>query len=356
MNYDDNEEYCVTYLEDIANYESDCKHRNTDAGIRISDANIHYTEMNLKDLNNWSSLVKYYLDHTKKESDIKIDVRDDADYDKSSFKESFVHYLKDKINGTVKVAVLDIPDIKAPVLVVLDTNKSYVLSYEDKEVFSSDNLAKASLATIKKDTKSNEDYVLVSTDGSYRVYRFVEGYALREDSTKFEKEIKVKKSNVSKGLKKLGYKETNTKINIISVSNDDFKELEEVLDKFVKTEVKDDEEFDSLKQMKVGEFALTYGDYDSSLSGLGGGTYSILSNNTYSFVNEYLSKKGKKVVVRETGTYFVNNNESKICMTAKKGDTETSTGCFVVMGDDQFYSREHTSYWTYTEVKTQSLN
>jgi hypothetical protein len=26
------------------------------------------------------------------------------------------------------------------------------------------------------------------------------------------------------------------------------------------------------------------------------------------------------------------------------------------MGDDQFYSREHTSYWTYTEVKTQSLN
>ena len=351
--YDDGE-YCITYLEDIANYNSDCKHRNTDAGMKISDANIHYTDMNIKELNNWSSLVKYYLDHTEKESDIKIDVRDD-DFDEESFKESYVHYLKNHMEDSLKVAVLDVPGIKAPVLAVFDANKSYVLSFEDKEVFVSEDLPKSSLTTIKKNTKSSDDYVLVSTDGSYRVYHFVEAYALREAS-KEDKELRIKKSAVSKTLKKLGYKETNNKVSLITITKEDVKELEEALDNFKVEEEKEDEEFDKLKQMKVGEFVLTYGDYDSDKDGIAGGTYSILSNGSYSFINEYTSKKGKKVVVRETGTYIVKSDESKICMTAKKGDTETSTGCFSVMSDDQFYSKENVSYWTYTEVKTQLLN
>jgi len=327
-------------------------------GIVLSDIDIHYTEVNMSDLGGYDNAVSYYYDHTSKDYEKRTKVWNEdevnEELDTSTYQRAYLSYLKNNLQGKADVAVLDLPNVKDPVLVVLENDKSYVLSYGDNEVFASDSFGKATLSVIKKSTKSNEDYVLVTTDGLYRMYNFVEANVLNGEKFEGEKTLKVKKSSVSKSLKKLGYKESNKKIELISVSKDDYQTLSDKLEKNTNEEEVEGEDYDPLTQFKVGKHVLSYGDYTNGLKDEEGGTYSIFSNGSYTFVNQYTSKKGKIVTIRETGTYLVKNDE--ICMEAKKGDTSNSTGCFFVDMDNVFTGKNKVVTWTYTKAKAQLLN
>jgi len=328
-------------------------------GIVLSDIDIHYTEVNMKDLSGFDNAVAYYYDHTTKEYEDKTKVWNEdevnEELDTSTYQKAYISYLKNNLKDKADVAILELSNIKDPVLVVLESNKSYVLSYGNNEVFVSDNFGKASLASIKKSTKSNEDYVLVTTDGLYRVYNFIEANVLNGEKFEGDASLKIKRSSITKALKKLGYKETNTKFDFISVSKDDYKELSDKLNK--EEDQEEVEDYDSLTQFKVGDAVLTYGDYVGEEKDAGSYkiTYSILRNGSYSYLKEGLDKKGKGVVIRETGTYDIRNDSHQICLTSSTKDSNRSEGCFDA-GDDQFRDKKTGIVYTYTKVKAQLLN
>ena len=332
----------------MEDFEKNLKKNN----ITLSDVDIHYTTVNMNNMNGYKDAVKYYYDHTKKEYDQSKSWNEDEVndmFDNSTYVTAYVSYLKAKLDGDAKVAVLDYGSQEFPVLVVMEDNKSYVLSYSNEEIHESEKLGKASIGALKKSTKSTEDYVLIASDATYRYYYFVEAYIEDNDSYTGQESIKVKKDAIAKNLDKYSYKEVNTSIPVVKVNKNDLSSLENKL----KIEEKKEVEEPEIDGLKVGEYKLTYGDYvlkkvkvnDSLI------TYSILSNGSYSYVKEGLDKKGKPVVIRETGTYEIKNN--KICMTSTTEGSKNSEKCFEV-SNDQFKGDE--GVYNYTKVKAQLLN
>ncbi len=330
-------------------FEKDLKKKE----ITLSDIDLHFTKVNMKNMDGYSDAVKYYYDHTEKENgkNSKSWNEDEVNdmFDNSTYVTAYISYLKANLEGDAKVAVLDLASQEFPSLVVMEDNKSYILTYYGEEVHESEKLGKASFGALKKSTKKSEDYVLIASDSTYRYYYFVEGYAQSKNQYDGEKQLKVKRDAINKNLDKYSYKEVTSTIPLIRVSKTDLSSLE----KNLKIEKKEDKKESDIERFTVGEYKLTYGDYVLRKTKVNDYliTYSILSNGSYSYVREGLDKKGKPVVIRETGTYEVKNN--KICMTSKTKDSKTSEKCFEV-SNDQF--KDDTGVYIYTKVKAQLMN
>ena len=352
--------YYLYYLDDIVNYndnsivfafnEKKFSEKVKEKGITLNDVDIHYTDVNIDNLDGFKNAVNYYYNHTLKDGNINSKVFNEDEvndmFDNSTYATAYISYLKNSLEGDAKVAVLDLGSFEFPTLVVIEDNKSYILSYYNDEIFKSENFGKASIGALKKSTKKTEDYVLITSDTSYRYYYFVEAYAKNKNEYNGEKLLQIKKDAIVKNLDKYSYKEVNTSISLVKVSKKDLSSLENELN------VEDEEDNDSsLENLKVGEYKLSYGDYvfsknkgnDSQI------VYSILSNGSYSYVSQSLDKKGKKVITRETGTYEIKNN--KICMTSLTKNSKSSEKCFEV-SNDQF--NDESGVYNYTKVKTQS--
>lgn len=364
-----NEEYCIHYLEEIVDYYSDCKRsiKMNDTNLKLEDADIHYTKVDLDGMKGYKDAVDYYKKHTnvtiEDKNDSKVFNEDEVNdmFDDSTYSTAYISYLKNKLTGNATVAVVDLASQEYPALVVMEENKSYILSYYDGELHESSPLGKASIGTIKKTSKSSEDYVLIATDANYRYYYFVESYAEhKKDSYDGPETIKVKKNAIAKNLEKYSYKETTTKVDTITVSKNSLSKLEEKL--IVKEEIKVVEEDDdkNIDSMKAGDFRLAYGDYVSDVKDVKGGSYTLMRNGNYSYVNPYATKDGKKITVRETGSYeikldYVENAKGKkseekvptICMTSNTKGSNYSNACWVVDKDNHFMSLQTTNNWTF---------
>ena len=332
----------------MEDFEKNLKKNN----ITLSEADIHYTTVNMKNMDGYKDAVKYYYDHTKKEYNQSKSWNEDEVndmFDNSTYVTAYVSYLKAKLNGDARVAILDIGSQEFPVLAVMEDSKSYILSYSDEEIHESEKLGRASIGALKKSTKKAEDYVLIASDATYRYYYFVEAYIEGNDSYTGQESLKVKKDAIVKNLDKYSYKEVSASIPVVKVTKNDLSNLEDKL----KIEEKEEQDESDIDGFKVGEYKLSYGDYVLKKEKVNDYqiTYSILSNGSYSYVQEGLDKRGKAVVIRETGTYEVKNN--KICMTSTTKDSKNSEKCFEV-GNDQF--KDATSVYNYTKVKAQLLN
>ena len=154
----------------------------------------------------------------------------DALYDILGYKDAYLGYLRENLKSDATVALLSVPSQDNPVLVVMEKASTYILSYYDNDVHESEKIPKSSLTTIKKSTKSHDDYVLVFTDSVYKYYYFVESYASQpQGAYEGQASIKVKKKKLESNLKNLKYKETKTHITQVSVSKDDLSKLEGLL-------------------------------------------------------------------------------------------------------------------------------
>ena len=341
-----------------------------DKNIKLADVELHYTSVNMDGIKGFKDAVLYYYDHTDKkyEVDSKVFNEDEVNdtFDDSTYSKAYTSYLKNKLNGEAKVAVLDLASQEYPSLVVLESNRSYILTYFDGELHESQQLGKASLGTLKKTTKSSEEYVLIASDNSYKYYYFVESYAEHKQGTyEGQHSFKIQKKNLTKDLTKYNYKETSTKVDMISISKNDLSALEKKLNistdsKEEKKEEDNKEEESSIDSLKAGDYRLAFGDYVSDVKDITGGTYTILSNGSYSYVNPYGMKNGKKVTIRETGTYAIKMDYKDyidgkgtgekvptICMKSSTSGSKTSEACWVVDKDNHFKAVQYANNWTY---------
>ena len=371
-------EMSIVYLDDVVNYDTKSKvyaanllefeKKLKEAGIKIEDTEVHYTPFDIKKMDGYDEAVKYYNNHSVKEekTDSKVYNEDEVNepIDDSNYRSAYLSYLKNKLSGKAKVAVIPLESQEYPVLVVLEENRSYILSYYDKELYESENLGKMGLTTLKKTTSSKIEYVLVGDDSINRTYYFVESYAKHKSGTyDGERSLKIKKKEVLKGLAKYNYKEINTPVETVSIAKDDMKALEEKLN--IKEEAKQEEKEESketkdLDNLVAGDFKLAYGDYVSDIKDTKGGTYTIMRNGSYSYVNPYAKKNGKTYTIRETGKYVVKmdykttvngkgtgDKVPMICMTSSTKGSKVSEGCWVVDKDNHFKAIKEVNNWTF---------
>ena len=365
---DDDKSSCVLYLEDIVDYNSDCKTRvyNDDDKLKVEVSDIHYTKVDLDNMNGFKDAVDYYYDHTEKEyNNSKVFNEDEVNdmFDNTTYQSAYLSYLKAKLEGEANVAIIDLNNQEYPSLVVLEGNKSYILTYFDEEVHESEKLAKASLGLLKKSSKKSEDYVLIATDSSYRYYYFVEAYAESESDYNGLTSIKVKKNIAAKELDSYSYKEVNTSIPLIKVKKNDLSKLEAKFKTEVEAEEEEEEgevlEETSLDSFKAGEYTLAYGDYKSNLKDETGGTYTLMRDGSYTYINPYGKEKNKTVTVRETGTYKIEMDYKSykngkpvgekvpyICMSSKSKDKTT---CWIVDKNNHFTNSSSSNNWTYSD-------
>ncbi len=212
VNYEDK---YVVFAFDYESFIKEIKNQ----GITLNPIDIHYSVVDVDDMDGFDEMVDYYYEHTDRVYEVNetSTVRD--------FKDDYLNYLKEQYQGSYRVAVLDdIPSMKT-VLVVFSNNRTDVLFYED-EVKAKGILANATLSVLNKISSNKNEYVLITNSGNNKVYGFVSDF-IKDD---ISRTMRFKSDSVSKSLKEKGYKEVSNSIDIIEIKNsDDYDKLEKRL-------------------------------------------------------------------------------------------------------------------------------
>ncbi len=212
INYDDKD---IVYGYDYDTFMERVKKKD----ITLKPLDVHYTTVDVDDMDGYEEMVEYYYKHTDKVYDVGEEIKESNYYDE------YLDYLKEHANGEYSVTVLDDYISDNTVLVVFEKNKSYVLSYNEGVVANSIN-AKGYIGLLKTVSDDKREYVIVVTDGKYKVYYFVR--TMLSEGT--PKQIKVKNSNLTKALREKGYKEAREDFKSVNITNnEDLTKLEDLL-------------------------------------------------------------------------------------------------------------------------------
>jgi len=212
INYDDKD---IVYGYDYDTFMERVKKKN----ITLKPLDVHYTTVDVDNMDGYEEMVEYYYKHTDKVYDVGEEIKEKNYYDE------YLDYLKENASGEYSVTVLDDYISDNTVLVVFEKNKSYVLSYNKGVVVNSIN-AKGYIGLLKTTSDDKREYVIVVTDGKYKIYYFVR--TMLSEGT--PKQIKVKSNNLTKALREKGYKEAREDFKSVNISNDeDLTKLEDLL-------------------------------------------------------------------------------------------------------------------------------
>ncbi len=343
VNYDDHD---IVYALD---WETFTKKLN-DKEIKLSNVDVHFTTVDLEDLSGFDALLSYYYAHTEKEYDT-------TPVPTTDYRDEYMAFLKDHYKTGNMVYVLEDTPLSEEVIVMVGKDKTYVLSY-DEELIVSEHIG--SPLKVLRDNKNNDYYVLITNEGKNTSYDFVASMIGDKESYTGVKQIRVKTSDAYKELKSKGYREVPKSIYHVELTSE--KDLDIVSNKLFKKETKPEEKEEEPKEeekkeepkeetkkgIKADKYVLEYGDYQGDLHGIYGGTYSLLEDGSYIYINPDAMKDGKKYTLKETGKYEVKINADKKVYFCMNGNNKNNT-CYEVDKDNHFKDAVHSVNFEFQE-------
>ncbi len=343
VNYDDHD---IVYALDWETFTK----KLSDKEIKLSNVDVHFTTVDLEDLSGFDALLSYYYAHTEKEYDT-------TPVPTTDYRDEYMAFLKDHYKTGNMVYVLEDTPLSEEVIVMVGKDKTYVLSY-DEELIVSEHIG--SPLKVLRDNKNNDYYVLITNEGKNTSYDFVASMIGDKESYTGVKQIRVKTSDAYKELKSKGYREVPKSIYHVELTSE--KDLDIVSNKLFKKETKPEEKEEEPKEeekkeepkeetkkgIKADKYVLEYGDYQGDLHGIYGGTYSLLEDGSYIYINPDAMKDGKKYTLKETGKYEVKINADKKVYFCMNGNNKNNT-CYEVDKDNHFKDAVHSVNFEFQE-------